>query len=219
MTPRRFRRLRQVLDRRQPDLTVVLENVHKPHNFSAIVRSADAVGVFAAHAVTSDGTLPVADAVAQGTKRWMRVRTHASLYEAFDVLREAEMQVLAAHLDEGAVDFREIDYTRPTAILLGQEKDGVTTEAAARADRWVVIPMRGMAASLNVSVAAALLLYEAERQRTAAGLYDRRRLDDETYRRTLFEWAYPDHAERCRREGAPYPALGEDGEILGELPR
>jgi tRNA (guanosine-2'-O-)-methyltransferase len=219
MTPRRFHRLRQVLDRRQPDLTVVMENVHKPHNFSAIVRSADAVGVFTAHAVTSDGSLPVADAVAQGTKRWMRVRTHASLYECFDTLREAGMQVLAAHLDTGAVDFRDADYTRPTAILLGQEKDGVTPEAAARADRWVAIPMHGMVASLNVSVAAALLLYEAERQRTAAGLYAARRLDEETYRRTLFEWAYPGHAERCRRAGVGYPELGEDGEMLGEVPR
>lgn len=219
MTPRRFHRLRRVLDRRQPDLTVVLEEVHKPHNFAAIVRSADAVGVFAAHAVTRDGTLAVADAVAQGARRWMRVHTHASLYEAFDGLREAGMHVLAAHLDDGAVDFREVDYTRPTAILLGQERDGVTAEAAARADRWVVVPMRGMVASLNVSVAAALILYEAERQRTAAGLYDRRRLDDETYRRTLFEWAYPQHARRCRREGAPYPPLGDDGEILGEVPR
>lgn len=219
MTPRRFHRLRQVLDRRQPDLTVVLENVHKPHNFSAIVRTADAVGVFAAHAVTPDGTLPVAEAVSQGTRRWMRVHTHASLYEAFDALRDAGLQVLAAHLAPGAVDFRAADLTRPTAILLGQERDGVTAEAAARADGWVVVPMRGMVASLNVSVAAAVLLYEAERQRTAAGMYERRRLDDETYRRTLFEWAYPGHAERCRRAGVGYPELGEDGEILGEVPR
>lgn len=219
MTPRRFRRLRQVLDRRQPDLTVVLENVHKPHNFSAIVRTADAVGIFAAHAVTADGTLPVAEAVSQGTRRWMRVRTHASLYEAFDALRDAGLQVLAAHPAAGAVDFRAADYTRPTAILLGQEKDGVTPEAAARADGWVMVPMRGMVASLNVSVAAAVLLYEAERQRAAAGMYDQRRLDDETYRRTLFEWAYPGHAERCRRAGVGYPELGEDGEILGEVPR
>lgn len=219
MTPRRFRRLVEVLDRRQPDLTVVLENVHKPHNFSAIVRSADAVGVFAAHAITPDATLPVADAVAQGTRRWMRVRTHAAVHEAFDALREHGMQVLAAHLDEGAIDYREADYTRPTAILLGQEKDGVTAEAAARADGWVVVPMRGMVASLNVSVAAALILFEAARQREAAGMYARRRLDEATYRRTLFEWAYPEVAERCRRMGIGYPELGEDGDIVGDVPR
>ncbi len=219
MTPDRFRRLASVLDRRQPDLTVVMENVHKPHNFSAIVRTCDAVGVLEAHAVTPDGTLAVADAVAQGTKRWMRVRTHASLYEALDLLHDGGFQVLAAHLDARAVDYRDADYTRPTAILLGQEKDGVSTEAAARADGWVVIPMMGMVASLNVSVAAALVLFEAQRQRAAAGMYDAGRLDAETRHRVLFEWAYPVLAERCRRHGVPYPPLGADGELLGPVPR
>jgi tRNA (guanosine-2'-O-)-methyltransferase len=218
-TPRRFQRLRRVLDRRQPDLTVVMENVHKPHNFSAVVRTCDAVGVFEAHAVTPDGTLSVADAVAQGTRRWVRVRTHASVFECFDHLHDGGFQILAAHPHERSVDFREADFTRPTALLLGQEKDGVSPEAAARADGWIVIPMLGMVASLNVSVAAAIVLFEAQRQRAAAGLYDASRLDPETYRRTLFEWAYPKLADKCRREGAPYPALGDDGEILGDVPR
>ena len=219
MTPDRFRRIASVLARRQPDLTLVMENVHKPHNFSAVVRTCDAVGVLEAHAITPDGTLAVADAVAQGTRRWMRVRTHASVLEAFDHLHERGFQVLAAHLDERAVDFRSVDYTRPTAILMGEELDGVSAEAAARADHLVVVPMLGMVASLNVSVAAALLLFEAQRQRAEAGLYDRRRLDDETWRRTLFEWAYPELAARCRREGVPYPDLGPEGELLGEVPR
>jgi tRNA (guanosine-2'-O-)-methyltransferase len=219
MTPRRFRRIRGVLDRRQPDLTVVLEDVHKPHNFSAIVRTCDAVGVFEAHAVTPDGTLAVADAVAQGTRQWVRVRTHASLLEAFDLLHEKGFQVLAAHLDRRAVDFRAADYTRPTAVLLGQEKDGVSPEAAARADGLVAVPMAGMVASLNVSVAAALVLFEAQRQREAAGFYGHRRLPDGTYHRALFDWAYPELAELCRRDGVPYPPLGEDGEILGPVPR
>jgi tRNA (guanosine-2'-O-)-methyltransferase len=219
MTPDRFKRLASVLARRQPDLTLVMENVNKPHNFSAVVRTCDAVGVMEAHAITPDGTLKVADAVAQGTRRWMRVRTHASVLEAFDHLHERGFRIVAAHLDERAVDFRAADYTRPTAILMGEELDGVSAEAAARADDLVVIPMLGMVASLNVSVAAALLLFEAQRQRAEAGLYDRRRLDDETWHRMLFEWAYPKHAARCRREGVPYPQLGADGAILGEVPR
>jgi tRNA (guanosine-2'-O-)-methyltransferase len=218
-TTERFHRVRRVLERRQPDLTVVMENVHKPHNFSAVVRTCDAVGVFEAHAVTPDGDLSVADAVAKGTRRWVRVRTHASLYECFDPLREDGFQILAAHPHERSVDFRSADFTRPTAILLGQEKDGVSPEAAARADGWIVIPMLGMVASLNVSVAAALILFEAQRQRAAAGMYEHSRLDPETFRRTLFEWAYPRLADKCRREGVPYPPLGEDGEILGDLPR
>jgi tRNA (guanosine-2'-O-)-methyltransferase len=219
MTPERFHRLASVLDRRQPDLTLVMENVNKPHNFSAVLRTCDAVGVLEAHAITPGGMLKVANAVAQGTKRWLRVRTHTSVLEAFDHLHDRGFQILAAHLDERAVDFRSADYTRPTAILLGEELDGVSAEAAARADGVVVIPMAGMVASLNVSVAAALILFEAQRQRAAAGFYDHRRLDDDAYRRLLFEWAYPKHAARCRRRGVAYPDLGGDGELLGEVPR
>jgi tRNA (guanosine-2'-O-)-methyltransferase len=89
----------------------------------------------------------------------------------------------------------------------------------AGADLTVAVPMLGMAASLNVSVAAALIMFEALRRRAAAGLYDRSRLDPETYRTTLFEWAFPDLAERCRRHGVPYPEVGDDGTLLGPVPR
>jgi len=78
----------------------------------------------------------------------------------------------------------------------------------------VVIPMMGMAHSLNVSVATALLLYEAQRQRAAAGMYETSRLPEEDFRRTLFEWAYPELARRRKEEGRPYPALDEDGQLL-----
>ena len=219
-TPRRFLRVRSVLDRRQPDLTVLLEGVHKPHNLSAVLRTCDAVGVFEAHAITPNGVLPTLnEAVTSGTGRWVRMRTYPDLYEAFDTLREQGFKVLGAHPAPSAVDFRDVDYTRPTAVLLGQEKDGLTAAAAARADRLVAIPMLGMVASLNVSVAAALILFEAQRQRSAAGLYERSRLDPEIYRATLFEWAYPVLAERCRRHGMPYPDLDDDGELLGPVPR
>jgi tRNA (guanosine-2'-O-)-methyltransferase len=219
-TPRRFHRLRAVLDRRQPDLTVLLEGVHKPHNLSAVLRTCDAVGVFEAHAITPDGGLPeLNEAVTQGTGKWVGLRSYPDLYAAFDELRGRGMQVLAAHPGGDAVDFRDADFTPPTAVLLGQERDGLTTAAAARADRLIAVPMMGMVASLNVSVAAALILFEAQRQRVAAGLYDRSRLDAEVYRRTLFEWAYPLLAERCHRYGMPYPPLDDEGDLLGPVPR
>lgn len=219
-TPRRFQRVRSVLDHRQPDLTVLLEGVHKPHNLSAVLRTCDAVGIFEVHAITADGAPPDLNlAVTQGTGKWVRLRAYPDLYEPFDALRERGLQVLAAHPAAGAIDFREADYTRPTAVLLGQERDGLTAAAAARADRTIAIPMLGMVASLNVSVAAALILFEAQRQRVAAGLYDRSRLDPAIYRQTLFEWAYPVLAERCHRHGVPYPDLGDDGELLGPVPR
>ena len=215
MNPRRFQRLRSVLARRQPDLTVLLENVHKPHNFSAVVRTADAVGVWEAHAVVPAGGLPLHHLAAGGSRRWVGVRVYEHLDDALTVLREQNLQLLAAHPSDRAVDFREIDFTLPTAVLFGQEKDGLTEAALAAADRQIHIPMEGMVASLNVSVAAALILFEAQRQRRLAGLYETSRLDPEVFERTLFEWCYPEIAEEYRRRSAAYPALDEDGEIAG----
>ncbi|MFP5285339.1 MAG: TrmH family RNA methyltransferase, partial [Thermoanaerobaculia bacterium] len=134
-------------------------------------------------------------------------------------LKERGFRILAAHPEERAVDYREVDYTLPTAVLLGQEETGVTPRAVEMADELVVIPMMGMGLSLNVSVAAALILFEARRQRAAAGLYDRPRLEPDLRDRLLFEWTYPVLARLCRTKKVEYPRLGEDGEILGSLPR
>ena len=112
-----------------------------------------------------------------------------------------------------SVDYRNVDYTRPTVLLLGSELRGVSADAAALADHHASLPMRGLATSLNVSVAAALFLYEAARQREAAGLYATCRLGDEVFANTLFEWCHPDIAARCRERGLPYPPLTADGDM------
>lgn len=197
-----------------------MDNVHKPHNVSAVVRTCDAVGVLEAHAVApgQDTFVPRHES-ASGVRKYIRVRTHPSHGAAFDALRDRGFRIYAAHLDENSRDFRSVDFTRPTAFLLGAELDGVSDDALAGADGAVFIPMLGAVASLNVSVAAAILLFEAQRQRQAAGLYDTRRLDADTYTRTLFEWAYPEIAELCRRRGQPYPPLDDEGELLGDVPR
>ncbi len=218
MTPERYAKLRGVLDRRQPDLTVLLDNVHKTHNFSAIVRSCDAVGAFEAHAVWPNPKLKPNHMSSGGSGKWIRVRVHPDLDTAASTLRKNGMQIVAAHVDEGARDYREVDFTRPTAILLGAELDGVSDAGLKNADVRVSVPMAGMVESLNVSVAAAILLFEAQRQREAAGLYHRSRLDPEVYARTLFEWCHPEVAARCRRNNRPYPALDENGDILRPLP-
>jgi tRNA (guanosine-2'-O-)-methyltransferase len=219
MTPERFRRIRRALDLRQPDLTVLLENVHKPHNFAAILRTADAVGLFEAHGIPAEGTLRTSLVSASGADRWVNVCVHADAPCAIDALRSRGFRILAAHPGDSAVDYRDVDFTETTAIVLGQELDGVTSETLALCDGAVRIPMRGLVTSLNVSVAAAVILYEAQRQRQKAGLYESSRLDPEIYRTTLFEWAYPSLAGLCRRRGVPYPEIDPDGEIVGELPR
>lgn len=214
MTPERFRRLRSVLLRRQPDLTVLMERVNKPHNFSAILRSCDAVGVLEAHAVHPEGGVAIHHDTAAGATRWVRVHSHPDVASATDRLRARGFQILAAHLSDEAVDFRRADFTRPTAVMMGAELFGVSEQGLEGADGYVTIPMQGFVESLNVSVAAALLLFEAMRQREAAGMYRTSRLDPEVFRRTLFEWAYPRQARILREQGRPYPRLAEDGSRL-----
>jgi tRNA (guanosine-2'-O-)-methyltransferase len=218
MTPERYRRIVAVLARRQPDLTVILEGVHKPHNLSAIQRSCDAVGVLEAHAIAPERPYRVHKATASGSARWVEVHSHARVADAIDRLRARGYRIHAAHLSPDAIDFREPDYTQPTAFLLGTEKYGVSEHALALADAHVSIPMYGMVASLNVSVAAALLLYEAQRQRRAAGLYDRCRLEPGRYQALLFRWGYPRLASRFDALGLAYPQVGEDGQIIGTIP-
>lgn len=218
MTATRFHRIRAVLERRQPDLTVVLENVHKPHNLAAILRTADAVGIFEAHAVAPDGAVRTSVESAGGTDKWIDVKVHRTTEAALDAVRASDHQLLAAH-PEDAEDYRDVDFTRPTALILGQEKDGLTKAAAEAADRRISVPMAGFVTSLNVSVAAAVILFEAQRQRATAGLYESSRLPRELFETKLFEWTYPKLADLCRRRGEAYPRLDQDGELLDPVPR
>ena len=214
MTPQRFKKLQAILQRRQLDLTVLMDNVHKPHNLSAIVRSCDAVGVHHVHAVTRVKAFKTDKDITSGAGKWVNIHKHAELEDAVAQLRKQNMQILAAHLSEDAVNFREVDYTRPTAIVLGTELYGVSTQGQDLADRHIVIPMLGMIDSLNVSVAAALILFEAQRQRQAKGMYEQLQFDAQTYSDTLFEWSHPKLAEFYRRKGLTYPAMDADGHIL-----
>lgn len=165
MNAQRYARICEMLARRQPDLTVCMEQVHKPHNVSAIVRTADAVGVHEVHAVWPGARMRTMASTAAGSNSWVSVKTHQTIGEAVSHLKGRGMQILATNLSAKAVDFREIDYTRPTCILMGQEKTGITQEALDLADQDIIIPMIGMVQSLNVSVASALILYEAQRDR------------------------------------------------------
>ncbi len=215
MRPRRFQRLQNVLDRRQPDLTVLMDRVNKPHNFSAVLRTCDAVGVLDVHVVPPVHGLKLSHDMSAGTGKWMVVHRHQDGASAARRLRERGYRIVAADPGETSVDFREVDYTVPTAVLLGAELFGVSPEAMAEADLRIRIPMAGMARSLNVSVAAALILYEAFRQRDQRGFYLGPRLEPERRSALLFEWSHPKLARALREAGAPYPELDAAGAVRG----
>ncbi|WP_018691580.1 tRNA (guanosine(18)-2'-O)-methyltransferase TrmH [Algicola sagamiensis] len=216
MTPERWKRMNEMLDLRQPDLTVCVEQVHKTHNLSAIIRTADAIGIPEVHAVWLSEDKRLKRGTASGSQNWVKTVGHATIGDAISTLKSQGMQVVATCLSETSVDYRNIDYTKPTALLMGQERYGITEEALALADQHIIIPMVGMAQSLNVSVAAAILMYEAQRQRQNAGLYEQPRMDEQEKHRILFEGGHPIFARLCREKGVDYPPLDEDGQIAAE---
>lgn len=210
MTPERYQKLKNILNSRQPDLTVLMEELHKPRNFAAILRSCDAVGTLEAHAVAPDGIPFHRPKAAAGSTRWVKIRRHNSISESVASLKARGMKIIAAHPSPQALDFRDYDYTQATAIIMGSELEGLSDEALEMTDDVVVIPMQGMVQSLNVSVSAALILFEAQRQRQEAGLYNQRHIDDETYHRLMFEWAYPKLAHFYRQKKLAYPPIDEE---------
>ena len=188
VTPRRFRRIRRILERRQPDLVVCLEDVRNPHNVNAVLRTCDAVGVLTVHYV-SPAVLPIVPGISRGAARWLCCERHDSMDEALEVFRRQGLKILATIPEAAARDYREVDYTQPCVLILGNEAVGVSTTVRNAADENIRIPMVGMGRSLNVSVAAAVILYEAFRQRERAGYYRSARLETSRYRALLKQWA------------------------------
>ncbi len=213
MTRRRFERIDAVLRRRQRDLTILAEDVYKPHNLSAMLRSADAVGIGTVHAVSPTGGLPTFSATSASAEKWVELRVHDDLQAALAPLREQRMQLLAAHFSPAAHDFRDVDYTRSTCVLFGNERSGVSAAAALAADAHVIIPMLGMVPSLNVSVAAAVILFEAQRQRRAAGRYEEPALDEAERNDQAVRWLYPRLAAYYDAQAWPLPRLDEHGSL------
>ncbi len=191
--PQRLRRLVEVLLRRQKDLILFSENVKNEHNFSAIIRTCDSVGVLNVY-YTYDGnkTKIYNEHITMGSHKWVFLHRVEDAVETLMGFKEKGFQIVATRLVGNSVHFREVDYTKPTVIVVGNELDGVSEEVASVADFNVVIPMYGMAQSLNVSVATAVLLYEAERQRSLKGFYEKPQLSLEEIKQILRKWAYED---------------------------
>jgi tRNA (guanosine-2'-O-)-methyltransferase len=194
VSERRLARMTGVLARRQPDLTVVLENVHDPHNISAVLRSCDAVGIGTVHLVYTCEERPKLSRVSSASAvKWLRIVDHPSIPDCYAALRREDFRIYATHLGEASLDLYELDLTQPTALVFGNEHRGASDEAVKLADADVIIPMMGMVQSLNISVACAVALYEALRQRRLAGAYDAARLSQAELGARLTRW--------LRREG------------------
>ena len=189
-TDRRAQRVEEILALRQPTLTVVLENVHDPHNVAAVLRSCDAVGVLALHMVYTVETPPasLARTTSGSASKWIDVVAHESVEVCYARLRSEGKRIVVTALDAASVDLHAQDLVQPVAVVFGNEQRGASEEAVAKADGTIFIPMMGMVESLNISVACAVTLYEAMRQRRQAGLYDEPQLGDDERSRLTREW-------------------------------
>ena len=201
MTPEREHRLKSVLDKRQGDITIVLENVFDPHNISAVMRTCDAVGVQDIYVLNTK--IPPhkkwGAKSSSSAAKWLTIHQFENAEECFSSLRKRYSKILTTHLSSNAVGLYEIDMTQPIALVFGNEHSGVSDEIRALADGNFIIPQVGIIQSLNISVACAVTLYEAFRQRTNAGQYNQQSLDDVRYNELYNQWSLPN------------PKYGRDG--------
>jgi tRNA (guanosine-2'-O-)-methyltransferase len=188
VTERRTQRIKKILNYRQTDLTVVCENIHDPHNVSAILRSCDAVGVNSVHLLYTSETFPkLGKKSSASAKKWLEFKQHRNHQELHKSLKDQNMMIYATYIDPSAKSIFDVDWTQPAAIIMGNEHRGVSSEALAIADQMIFIPMFGMIESLNVSVATAVTLYEACRQRLLKQQYNQSK-DPAWIKQNLNRW-------------------------------
>ncbi len=192
MNPSREQKIRSVIRQSQPDLTVVLENIFDPLNISAVLRSCDAVGVREVFVVYTKKYLDKRGLVlgkrtSGGTFKWIDVYAFEDLKECFRRVRERYGRILATSLNEQSESLYQLDLSLPTALLFGNEDEGVSPEALALCDGNFTVPQVGFAESLNISVACAVTLFEARRQRETKGFYGEKSKFSEPEQQQLFE--------------------------------
>jgi len=188
-TEERLGKITSVVRSRQFSLNVVLENIHDPHNVSAIYRTCDATGVPEVSLLYNSEEFPKISKVSSASAmKWVTSRRYTDTAECFTTLRERGYKIYATALTENSTDLYNVDLTQKVAIVMGNEHRGVTEEAEKLADEIISIPMYGMIQSLNVSVAAAVICYEALRQRNLIGMYSKSELNEQELDNLIEEW-------------------------------
>ena len=213
--PRRFERIKSVLNCRMKNLTILVEAVNKPHNLSAILRTCDAAGVFEANFICEKDEVKTFNSTAQGSQKWVKLNNYETKVSAVSELKKKGFKLYGTTLNASSTDYRNFDYSENACFVLGAEKWGLSDELISIVDESIFIPMTGMVQSLNVSVAASILLFEAIRQRQLKSILpiNGEGLSPKEYQKTLFEWSYPELASIYRKSGNKYPTLNNCGEI------
>lgn len=188
-TEKRFQKIVSVVKARQHSLTIVMENIHDPHNVSAIFRTCDAVGVHNVSLVYNIESFPrIGKKSSASAYKWVNKQKFNSIEDCYKNLKEQGYKIFASSISDGAKNLYDLDLSNKTAIVVGNEHRGVSEGAANLADEKFIIPQFGMVQSLNVSVATAVILYEALRQRLRKGLYEKSELSEIQLNEMIDEW-------------------------------
>ena len=190
MTPQRHNRLTSVLSKRQPDITVVLENVFDPHNISAVMRTCDAVGIQDVY-ILNDRIPPHKKwgyRSSSTAAEWLTIHQFTDAEKCFAEIRERYGKIYSTHLGDDSVDVFKLDLTESVALVFGNETFGVSEGIRRYSDGNFVIPQVGIIKSLNISVACAVTLYAAFRQKRAKGHYLQPRMPETGVQNLLKHW-------------------------------
>lgn len=194
MTPERRQKLEYVLNHRQTDITVVFENVQDPHNISAVLRTCESAGIQDVYVLNHSIPMHPKFGKELGSRssssawKWLTIHYFNNLPDCVQALKQEGFLLMATALSADAVELYRVDFTQKTAMIFGNEKKGVTPEMLARCDGNFIIPQVGIIQSLNISVACAVSIYEAFRQKQLAGHYSRNSLTNKRLQELEFEW-------------------------------
>ena len=195
MTPERIKRLTDVLEKRQPALTIVLENVTDPHNISAVMRTADAVGVQEIYILNTKIGLHEkwSSKSSSSAAKWLTIHQYTDAATCFAALRLRYQKIYTTHLSSDAASLYNLNLTERVALVFGNEHSGVSEELIALADGNFIIPQVGIIKSLNISVACAISLYEAYRQKSIALHYSGQQLSTDQFAALQMQWGITDN--------------------------
>ena len=198
MTPERTEKFKRVVNQRQFNLTVILENVHDPHNIGAVLRSCDSVGIHEIFVLYTDDSLTEENLVigkrsSSGARKWVDVHYFTDAKKCFEKVKENYAHIFCTHLSKDSKNLYDLDLTQSVALLFGNEHEGVSDEALGYCDGNFLIPQMGMVKSLNISVACAVSLYEAARQRLEKGYYETNPSSNKTQKKALLEEYFRRH--------------------------
>jgi tRNA (guanosine-2'-O-)-methyltransferase len=186
VSERRRDRIESSLASRTRDVVLVLEEIHNDHNSSAVMRTAEALGILELDVIAQKSAFSVSDKISSGAHKWLDVRGHSSVAGAYAHLRRRGYQIWASHFHGDAEPLDRIPVEQPIALVFGNELEGLSEEAIESADHWFRVPMHGFVESLNISVAAAISMYDLRARRQREGLL--RGLSDEDMRRFRAAW-------------------------------